>query len=155
MKQLYSLISNLTSPTKENPLPDCNSHKELAESFSEFFITKIRKMRDSLESFLKYQPMHRSPMMLSSFTPYSEEEIAKIIKNMTSKHCGLDPVPTWLLKRSCHLLYHPSPTYKCVFRTWDICKAMKSLSYQTTHPEVMDGPCKFFLSYSQQPKLSQ
>ena len=36
-------------------------------------------------------------MMLSSFTPYQEEEIAKIIKKMASKHCELDPVPTWLL----------------------------------------------------------
>ena len=72
--------------------------RTLAESFSEFFMTKIKKVRDSLESFLKYQPMHRNTMMLSSFTPHSEDEIAKIIKNMASKHCELDPVLTWFLK---------------------------------------------------------
>ena len=55
-------------------------------------------MRDSLESFPKYQPMQRNTTMLSSFIPYSVEEITKIIKNMASKNCVLDPVPTWLLK---------------------------------------------------------
>ena len=98
VKQLYSLVSNLTLSTKENPLPDCNSDEELAASFSEFFMTQIKKIRDSLESFPKYQPVYRNTMMLSSFNPYSEEKITKIIKNMASKHCKLDPVLTWLLK---------------------------------------------------------
>ena len=36
--------------------------------------------------------------MVSSFTPWSEDEITKIIKNVAPKHYELDPVPTWLLK---------------------------------------------------------
>ena len=106
-KQLYSLASNLTSSTKENPLPDCKSDEELAESFSKFFMNNIKKIIDSLESFPKYQPMHRNMMMLSRFTPYLEEEITKIIKNMTSKHCELDPVLTWFLNEILSFVISP------------------------------------------------
>ena len=35
---------------------------------------------------------------LVKFTPASEEEIQKIVKNSPNKSCELDPVPTWLLK---------------------------------------------------------
>ena len=36
---------------------------------------------------------------LSGFKPVSAEEISKIIGASPSKHCMLDPAPTWLIKK--------------------------------------------------------
>ena len=41
---------------------------------------------------------------LVKFTPASEDEIQKIVKNSPDKSCELDPVPTWLLKLCLHEL---------------------------------------------------
>ena len=40
-KQLYKLVSELTSSVKENPLPIGKSNRELAEEFTDFFLSKI------------------------------------------------------------------------------------------------------------------
>ena len=48
-KKLYTLITNLTGTFKENPLLEGLSNKELAEQFAEFFITKIKKIRQQLD----------------------------------------------------------------------------------------------------------
>ena len=42
MKQLYILVSNLTSTQKLNPLPDDTPSEELAVRFADYFIAKIR-----------------------------------------------------------------------------------------------------------------
>ena len=48
-KKLYTLVTNLTGTFKENPLPEGLSNKEVAEQFTEFFITKIKKIRQELD----------------------------------------------------------------------------------------------------------
>ena len=42
--------------------------------------------------------LHNDAWHFSSLTPVTEEEVAKIIRASPSKSCGLDPLPTWLLK---------------------------------------------------------
>ena len=42
-RQLLRLVSNITSSTKDNPLPDRKSNKELANQFVEYFIEKFKK----------------------------------------------------------------------------------------------------------------
>ena len=41
---------------------------------------------------------------LAKFTPASQEEIQKIVKNSPDKFCELDPVPKWLFKLCLHEL---------------------------------------------------
>ena len=38
MRQLFRLVSEITSSTKDNPLPDGKSNRELADQFAEYFI---------------------------------------------------------------------------------------------------------------------
>jgi hypothetical protein len=42
--------------------------------------------------------------VLDMFTAASEDEIRKLILSSPSKHCDLDPMPTWMLKEHLELL---------------------------------------------------
>ena len=53
-RKLYKLVSELTSSVKENPLPIGKSNKDLAEEFVDFFLSKIQRICDSLDSFEKF-----------------------------------------------------------------------------------------------------
>ena len=52
--QLFKLVSEITSSTKDNPLPDGKSNQELADQFAEYFINKIQKIRNNLNSCDRY-----------------------------------------------------------------------------------------------------
>ena len=48
-KKLYTLINNLTNNNKDNPLPKSQSDDRLANKFTQYFMSKIKSMRDTLE----------------------------------------------------------------------------------------------------------
>ena len=98
-RQLFKLVSNITSSTKDNPLPDGKSNQELADQFAEYFIDKIQKIRNNLNSYERYQVEEavQAPT-LGEFEPLMEDKVTKVIMSMTSKSCEIDPVPTNLLK---------------------------------------------------------
>ena len=98
-KQLYKLVSELTSSVKENPLPTGKYIKELAEEFVDFFLSKIQQMHDSLEDLEKFSPpQHHNASKLRSFTPMTKSEVVNVIKGMTSKSCKIDPILATSLK---------------------------------------------------------
>ena len=74
---------------KCNLLPECDSDDELAESFASFFLNKIKKIWDNLDS-------HPG---LTEFKPMSDKEILKVINEMPNKHCDIDPVPFTIFKK--------------------------------------------------------
>ena len=91
----------MTSKYSINPLPDSDSDKELANNFADFFISKIKVIRDQVNKCQKYNPsVNSKPIltMLNKFEPMSTEDITLIIKSMVSKSCELDVVPTTLFK---------------------------------------------------------
>ena len=55
-------------------------------------------MHNSLEDCEKFSPQHYSEPKLSSFMPMPESHAANVIKDMASKSCEMDPIPTTLLK---------------------------------------------------------
>ena len=97
-KKLYSLINNLTNSKTDNPMPDAESDEALANTFADYFMKKISKIRDELHSHPEYSPEHRDIDQLV-FHPVSAEYISKEIRQMASKSCKLDPIPTTLLQR--------------------------------------------------------
>ena len=54
--KLYTLVTNLTGTFKENPITEGISNKKLAEQCAEFFITKIKKIRQKLDDKGVYSP---------------------------------------------------------------------------------------------------
>lgn len=45
-----------------------------------------------------------TPPEFSTFRPVTEEEVEKFISDSPDKHCDLDPIPTWLLKKCSSVL---------------------------------------------------
>ena len=99
MRQLFRLVSEITSSTKDNPLPGGKSNQELADQFAEYIINKIQIIRNNLNSYDKYHVDEAQQVpTLGEFEPLMEDEVAKVIMGMASKSCESDPVPTNLLK---------------------------------------------------------
>ena len=75
MRKLYAVVNGLLGTTKCNPLPKHDSHDELAESFASFFLDKIKKIHDNLDSHPLFVPDERNIPGLTEFKPMSDKEI--------------------------------------------------------------------------------
>ena len=110
-KQLYNLVSKLTSTQQLNPLPEETLSNELADRFADYFIEKIRNIQDSLANYATYCPTSMTTASyLVEFKPYTKEEIAEIINSMPVKTCKSDVIPTWVLKGVLPLIITPITT---------------------------------------------
>ena len=98
--KLYCLVNNLTGATKTNPMSDHQgSDEELTDQFSEFFMDKITKIRQGLDIHPKYEPPYRQGLNhLEEFNRMGNDEVLAMIKSMTAKTCGSDPLPSSLFK---------------------------------------------------------
>ena len=56
-------------------MPDAESDEELANTFADYFIEKIGKIRDELNSYPEHSPEHRGIEQLVQFHPLSAEYI--------------------------------------------------------------------------------
>ncbi|PIK38247.1 putative RNA-directed DNA polymerase from mobile element jockey-like [Apostichopus japonicus] len=85
-------------------LPPDKDSKDLVHEFSIFFIDKITRIRASIVSEGKSKSfsltVHKPPSCaLDMWEPATEDELKRIIMASPSKSCGLDPLPTNLLKQ--------------------------------------------------------
>ena len=108
---LLQVVNELLHRKGPALLPAHDSSKDLADKFCTFFTEKITSIRSQLDSInLTDRHTNLSPTTsslgegLSKFTLMTDEEKFKIIKNSTTKSCSLDPLPTWLLKKTDTLL---------------------------------------------------
>ena len=88
--QVKGLIT-LLNRGKSNSLPAHSSH---SECFSYYFVTKIDKTRESLNSDFPF-----SGRELLFFQEVTHSDIGAVVKNISPKQCVLDPLPTWLIKQ--------------------------------------------------------
>ena len=82
--------------------PEAESNKELANSFADFFIQKVQKIRDSLEHHPKYDPSKSTTRLrevIRQFREVSEDEVKMIINRKAIRSCESYPIPTSLLKQ--------------------------------------------------------
>ena len=111
-KTLFKVTKNLLGRNEEAVLPTSSSSKELAQTFSDFFIDKIDGIRDKISSDTETKigaVTTKEIDTLVEFIPVSQDELEKVISKSQSKSCELDPIPTWLLKECLEELL-PSPT---------------------------------------------
>ena len=103
-RKIFQIANELMNKTKDTTLPSTSSSKELAEKFADFFTDKIAKIRDSFEQnptcmdSMNNQDDTQHIQHLTILAPTTEDELRKIICSGNSKTCGLDPLPTQLLK---------------------------------------------------------
>ena len=72
MRKLYAVVNGLLGTTKCNPLPECDSDDELAKSFASFFLDKIKKICNNLDSHPLFGLDKRNIPGLTEFKPMSD-----------------------------------------------------------------------------------
>ena len=72
--------------------------EELADQFASFFITKIQKIRDQLDSLPTYYHISNNPPEFLEFELMMEEEVGSTIRGLPAKICNMDIIPITLLK---------------------------------------------------------
>ena len=88
-----------------SPSPHQYSSHFSADDFATFFPSKVDKIRASTSS--APPPVIKKELVttpFSSFEPISVDEVARLLSRLPAKHCSLDPVPTWLVKRASDVL---------------------------------------------------
>ena len=98
-KKLYKLVHHLTSMKADNHLPKHENEENLANEFADYFIGKIEKMRQELNTNSRYTPSNDNILILSRFTEVTQDEVQKFIMNLATKNCELDCIPTATLKQ--------------------------------------------------------
>ena len=67
---------------------------QLSEDFATFFLEKIDKIREIFHGIEQYQPSVLEIPQLVKFALVTTSRLGQIIKQMPSKSCQLDDVPT-------------------------------------------------------------
>ena len=108
---LFKTMDKLFYKTKASALPSHEDAEELCNRMADFFSEKIKRIHEGLAELQRQPfqldedaefPTHSS--CFNEFTPVTEADIEKIIKQSASKSCCLDPIPTQLLKQCLDIL---------------------------------------------------
>ncbi|XP_070192425.1 uncharacterized protein [Littorina saxatilis] len=95
----YSAISGQLRQAKRDHIPT----EDLSDAFSDFFSSKVQKIREELDSAT---PTPSSPFTddveqtassFVGFRPVTEQEVKRVITKSAPKTCALDPIPVPLL----------------------------------------------------------
>ena len=96
-RKLFSLANRLLNRKQSTPLPCHTDSHAMAETFIQFFQTKVRTICDSLHPD-ESLPQPFTASSLETLHPTDPDEIQSILRNIPPKSCQLDPIPTVLLK---------------------------------------------------------
>ena len=138
-KSLFRVINDILHTKKPSILPDHDCHRELAERFSVYFMSKIVSIRNSLSSSTPEVTVHTPSASCSwdSFTPVSEDDIRKVISKAPSPSLLLDPLLSWLVKKSMDAILpaitYPSELWRCAWYTQVCC-------HHSSADEIQFGP---------------
>ena len=104
-KALFQIVDKLLHSSQETSLPTHDSLKHLCDSFGIFFQDKISKIRIELDRRAALAADSQSCQAVNSITslaslkPVQPSDIIHIFGKSPNKTCGLDPVPTWIIKK--------------------------------------------------------
>ena len=107
-KTVFNTINSLLNKDV-SALPSGYDMKTLSNRFSRFFKEKVITIRDNIIASRDTLSRDLSVddtvpvQQMSTFMTVIAEDITKIISQSPNKSCGLDPLPTWLLKKNSQL----------------------------------------------------
>ena len=111
-KTIFSLSSAWMGSNK-NVLPSSDCQQTLANDISQFFTEKARKihktLKDTLDPTNPYIPVKSEidptpSELLYAFDLVTVSETKEIVMSLASKHCELDPAPTFIVKNLIDIL---------------------------------------------------
>jgi hypothetical protein len=98
-KDMFRQVNGLLSTSKGGKLPDVADKLVLANKFAKFLDEKIENIRKFFGDASLCQPsVETEKQYLPSFQAVTFLQLEKIIRVCPNKSCGLDPLPTWLLR---------------------------------------------------------
>jgi len=103
-KRLWQDIEVLMRHDDENPIVSQTESTMRAEDFSNFFNNKVTSIRDATASASQPVFESRTEKTFEKFIPTTASDIFKLISSASNKSCGLDPIPTNLVKSCADLL---------------------------------------------------
>ena len=81
-------------------MPPLKADEVLTEECADYFLNKTKTIRDTLDGYEKYQPTDdRKTPEINEFCELTETEVVIIIRNMPTKGCELDLIPTKIFKQ--------------------------------------------------------
>ena len=115
-KKLYKIVDSWLGRSKERLLPTHQSSADLANAFSSFYSDKVDAIKDdligsraridptSVIGSVHFLDTRTDSDLLTEFSIVSIEEVHRVIVASPTKSCGLDPIPTGILKKVALLL---------------------------------------------------
>ena len=98
--QLYRIIDRVTGMNTGNPMPSNIPMEELTETFADYFLDKIMRLRNELSKIDIYEPSQQDiKIQLKEFVPVEKEEVMKYMTKLGSKKCELDPILVKIYKQ--------------------------------------------------------
>ena len=106
------LWNSLSSVMGRNRCSSTTSSGLTADLFAKFFCDKVSDVRSSTAGAAdpEYAAFQGHP--LDEFAQLSISDVERLIKDSPTKACGLDPIPTWLVKE---FVQHLAPFLTCLF----------------------------------------
>ena len=100
-KSLYKVVDEVLDKKAERILPAHTDPVALANTFNQYYIDKIDKLRDSIPPANceeTYEKIYFEGEKLKSFAPTTTEEVKELIKEHGVKTSAEDPLPAVLLQ---------------------------------------------------------
>ena len=98
-RNLYNILRSLTKQKEENPMSSTGSPSDVPDTFADFFLNKIKKIREQFQNNSTQGKYIRKCPKITSFWPLEKKEIHNIIENMNPTTCMTDPCDTKFLLR--------------------------------------------------------
>ena len=96
----FSSIGKMLNLKADRKLPSHRNERDLANSFVDFFIDKVQRIRMKLPFATVSSCLNTCPgfsltsvQELCSFSPTSVNELSSLLKTTSSKSCVLEPIP--------------------------------------------------------------
>ena len=93
-RNLYKILRSLTKLEDKNPMPLMEPPSDLPDKFADFFMNKIRKIREQFCDQNTQKTYHRKYTSFNAFLPLDREEILCIVKKMNPTTRIMDPCNT-------------------------------------------------------------
>ena len=106
-KKLFNVANRLLNRKQSSPLPTHADNNSMAETFIQFFHSKVKKIRDSLSpNVVLLEPEPVTSSTLETFHHTTADEILSLLRKLPPKSCPLDLVPTILIM-DCPSIFAP------------------------------------------------
>ena len=109
-RELFKICNSLLDTNQQSLIPYSENYNLLANSFNDYFVTKIENIRRDLKSntVVELQHVDSNVSTFSQFKVVTMQDLLKIIKSSKTKTNSDDPIPAFLLKSS---VEHLLPTF--------------------------------------------